>query len=843
MKQTTTSNKNIINKKLMRKKATSFLALVVTMLFATSAMAQKTFTGSVESYSTNKYEALPITFSLSEVATELGTDTATLVSALAEQVANYADYAVTGVTPMIYNVPNEETKSTYYTQGSVGGFWMDASSVPMTWGTGCAWYNILSWNSSTDAFTFYVGQYPDANKPGDKLTTTFVLEYNEKSVNFNITLNVTEKPAVDVTPVLSKLTIVGEAETTIEQYVRSNFNADAVTVVLAGAAAKLGLDPETLSSNLADYLYCSDYDTQNEIVKDSLTNKSTANGIGWWLADVIDDTTGEPSGECASTAYGSTAKFFVQNFAYKNDTISFELGQYQSTLTAETSYYTYVYLLSGTNAFRVKINFNVLKKDVADVTFDEMTKVGGQEIAYVRNTSLGYSPEQIDLNIDSIAALFGEGVSASDLEFQALTADGTLTDSYNTNATGFWMDMESHQISWSTTTKSFFLDYYYYSDGTYFEIGNMPSIFDGGETTTGSVYLVNGDKYYEFAMKVQMGEKAAPSDYTVATCQTVATYDYEYQIVPTTTNSYQSYEEMDTTIFLDMANIESLLGTSSPVFYGETYADTTGNIFSNKYSCTPEPGFWMAADSTQENRSVVSTWGSTNTYGICFTDSVLQFFQYPGSANAAVGKYYADKYYLVNLQDGKKVQLNVTVKYVAELAKHATAGQEFLAGKSQGEDGFACLTSVDLTAMYTAFDCTAEEFAEAGSWLAPNQSGTYTEENYDALEGFFFDAEGKTVDDGTEIMHVGINEDGQLCTYVLDKANLGNEYKVKFAALYNDQMYYFTVTVNQDGVPTGIEAVEEGAEKSGAIYDLAGHKISKPAKGIYIQNGKKYLAK
>ncbi len=829
----------------MSKKTTSFLALVVTMLFATNAMAQKTFTGSVESYSTNKYEALPITFSLTEVATELGTDTATLISALEEQVANYADYAVTGVTPMVYDVANDTTKSTYYTQGGVGGFWMDANSIPMTWGTGCAWYNILSWDAATDAFTFAVGQYPDANKPGDKLSTTFVLEYNEKSVNFDITLNVTEKPAVDVTPVLSKLTIVGEAEITIEQYVRSNYNADAKTVVLTDAASKLGLDPAKLSSDLSDYLYCGDYDTSNEIVRDTLTNTSTATAIGWWLTDTFDDATGESTGECASTAYSSTCKFFIQNFAYSNDTLSFELGQYPSTLTAGTKYYTYVYLISGTNAFRVKVNFNVLKKEAASVTFDEMTKVGSQEIAYIRNISLGYSTEQIDLDIDSITALFGEGVSSSDLSFQSLTADGTLSDSYTTSATGFWMDMESHPIDWNTATntKSYFVDYYYNSGDSYVLIGNMPSVFEGGETTTGSLYLVNGDKYYEFAMKIQMGEEAAPSDYTVATCQTVATYDYEYQIVPTTTSSYQNYEEMDTTIFLDMANIENLLGTSSPVFYGETYADTTGNIFSNKYSCTPEPGFWMNADSTQEHRSVVATWANTNTYGICFTDSLLQFFQYPGSSNAKVDNYYTDKFYLVNLQDGKKVQLNVTVKYVAELAKHATAGQEFLAGKSQGEDGYASITTVDLTAMYTAFGCTAEEFTEAGSWLAPNQSGTYTDENYDALEGFFFDADGKTVADGTEIMHVGINEDGQLCTYVIDNANLYNEYKVKFAALYNDQMYYFTVTVNQDGIPTGIDAVETGAEDSGAIYDLAGHKISKPAKGIYIQNGKKYLAK
>lgn len=46
------------------------------------------------------------------------------------------------------------------------------------------------------------------------------------------------------------------------------------------------------------------------------------------------------------------------------------------------------------------------------------------------------------------------------------------------------------------------------------------------------------------------------------------------------------------------------------------------------------------------------------------------------------------------------------------------------------------------------------------------------------------------------------------------------------------------------GLPEAIEAVEAGKSAAGEVwYDLSGRKVLKPAKGIYVKNGKKFLIK
>ena len=42
---------------------------------------------------------------------------------------------------------------------------------------------------------------------------------------------------------------------------------------------------------------------------------------------------------------------------------------------------------------------------------------------------------------------------------------------------------------------------------------------------------------------------------------------------------------------------------------------------------------------------------------------------------------------------------------------------------------------------------------------------------------------------------------------------------------------------------TNIKGIVNHQEENGAIYNLNGQRVSNPRKGIYIQNGKKYIAK
>lgn len=89
-------------------------------------------------------------------------------------------------------------------------------------------------------------------------------------------------------------------------------------------------------------------------------------------------------------------------------------------------------------------------------------------------------------------------------------------------------------------------------------------------------------------------------------------------------------------------------------------------------------------------------------------------------------------------------------------------------------------------------------------------------------------------------------------TYVLIANNNGNG---QFARLNGGQTIpvgkaYLTVEGNDAktlslsfGETNGINAVENNAEQNGAYYTLSGQKTMKPVKGLYIHNGKKYIAK
>lgn len=103
---------------------------------------------------------------------------------------------------------------------------------------------------------------------------------------------------------------------------------------------------------------------------------------------------------------------------------------------------------------------------------------------------------------------------------------------------------------------------------------------------------------------------------------------------------------------------------------------------------------------------------------------------------------------------------------------------------------------------------------------------------------------------------VGVTEDTQMNnekTYVLVKGDNG---KVCFGKLKNGQTVkagkaYLTIedasaakTLSVDFGTTGINAVENVAEAAdGAYYTLSGQRTMKPVKGMYIHNGKKYIAK
>ena len=59
----------------------------------------------------------------------------------------------------------------------------------------------------------------------------------------------------------------------------------------------------------------------------------------------------------------------------------------------------------------------------------------------------------------------------------------------------------------------------------------------------------------------------------------------------------------------------------------------------------------------------------------------------------------------------------------------------------------------------------------------------------------------------------------------------------------DSKRYVYNLTFVDPDQYTGISNIVETSSTKDKIYDLSGRAIKKPLKGIYIQNGKKYVVK
>jgi hypothetical protein len=119
-------------------------------------------------------------------------------------------------------------------------------------------------------------------------------------------------------------------------------------------------------------------------------------------------------------------------------------------------------------------------------------------------------------------------------------------------------------------------------------------------------------------------------------------------------------------------------------------------------------------------------------------------------------------------------------------------------------------------------------------------------------DGGFVDAKGLYIEDD---MGIGLrfddeSIDGTKIDIVVDNnpdAKIsfenGNTVKTKLAISQSGWYYVYNITFMSEGDYAGIKDVQAIKKNNGAIFDLMGRQVTKPAKGLYILNGKKYFQK
>ena len=470
--------------------------LKIKQLFAAMMMlacipASAQFTATVEQYANTDYATVATEFKLTEIATALETDTATLVAALDAWYNYSAESEAEKPADMFFLKVGDEL-SNNYTQGSNGGFWVNRDGTVGTWGAGAVYYNQIGFDQAEDLFGIYLGQFPDSLAAGATLNPTFVLVYGDKQATFDITYIVKPMPEMPAAELdINKLEIVGNAEVTVEQYPRINYNSSAAYVNIAGVAEKLGIDNDLLSIVLKNCLYKACVDETYQTKVDSL-RLATDNG-GWGI-EVLDMATGDTLPEVCAAPYSDKCQYYMDTWAFDpaTDTLSCNIGQYPYNLEAGDKYYTNVYIVYGNKAFVVKYNVHIVEDPNANNNpeLESMTKAGTSVYRVEQQPTTDYSTSAIMVNVDSIAEVIG--CATGDMTLMAIDNNGELSTQSTANNGGFWMTQGGIICAWGTNAY-FFVEPAASNDYSQLNTGQMPGNTAIGEEGHTILYLVAGN--------------------------------------------------------------------------------------------------------------------------------------------------------------------------------------------------------------------------------------------------------------------------------------------------------------------------------------------------------------
>lgn len=805
------------------KKSTSMrqLLLALMCLFGLTASAQ--FKATLQQGPTNDYSNVGHQFKLTEVAAALDTDTATLVAQLSD-IANTKVFVVIDSTGTISK----------YT-GNDGEFWLSRTGQVHEYSDG-AWFVGHNFDEENDIFNVYAGQMPNYFTASDTLHVTAALVLGDKTATFDITYLIYVPEAPEAELAISKLNIVGSGQVTVEQYPRSAYDLSAAYLKVSDLAEKLGAPKDDVPYLLSKITYVPKIDETYGMMSDSLTLYTTNDG---WLKRSI-DSKGDSTWYCGNSAYSNLDALYVRNFSYDtaNDTLTCQIGQYPGVNKVGDTPCFDVYFVYGSNAY--KVNYTVKIIEAPYHGLEDMTQVGDTTVIVSQEPSNDYSYTSVYLDMTAIAAALG--TDASNVQFQAIDGNGSLSSNSTANNGGFWMTQAGIITSWGTGA-FLFVEPSASNNFTDIHVGQYPDACAAEDTARATLYFVNEDKYYTLNVILAIEKSKTPSQdlFESVAKRTVTVQglsaDYGWSEDP---NSY-----------IPVADIEAAIGTSTPVLYAyisdslrkkspDTYPETM--IYTKIYNMNPTPGFWLDKD----GKSMGWTSDEQSPWGICTTNADGKYtFKAMQYAADPVGTAYSGQFFLVNEETGKMVTVTLNYQVVSAIQTITQVGDTTIilpVGDTDQEVDF------DLTTAAKALGTDVSTLIAGTTLVGRNASGVYTDA-VDPVTGLVFATDGSC---GGENIGVSFSDDG---TKILTYANYADEVGPGFKAdavmgfeLKGDndetKIYVINITfMNADDYATGIDNIKQNAKNDGKIYDLSGRQVSKPAHGLYIMNGKKYVVK
>lgn len=814
------------------------MAVVVCLLAGMTAQAQLTAT--YEPYAATEWgKEKAVDFKLTDVAQALETDTTTLVAALNSWTAEGSTDA------NMFFLTTAEGLSDNYTQGGKGGFWVNAEGLPQAWSddnSGLRWFNTISWTSAENEdgkFSVMIGQFPGQCAVGDTFKPKFVLKLGDKEATLEITINIIEKPAVDIPePELAwgKLTIVEEITKDVTQKPRSGYDADKVEVDLTEALTKLGVSGDLLKDELSQLLFAKiAYVTEDAVMgaqmSDSLTNESSAGAPGFWLRN-FSDAEGNPTFECGRFAYDGDDCFYAEAFAFDTETgiLSCNIGQMPNKLKGGNTYFADIYIVYGDKA--IKIRYNLILPEVKVGTLEDYEKAGENTIRVEMEPAESYDTKNFSIDIETMVNALGCQVGEID-DFYMLDSEIDFATGKNQEGVGYWVSMEGKVISWGDDAMFYVTPKA--DDYSKFGVGQYPGHMNIGDSARATLYFVAGSKYYQLNVDLVI---VAPKQGDVV-FESVAQRLIEIQQVPVAYKWTSGVE-------IPEAWVEQQLGTSDWVLYAlaplnEDGTEKEGNAkYSKSYSISESPGFWM--DGEGHNIG----WSANARVGVSISQPSGHFalMQYENSIN--LGDVFRFPLFLVNEENGKMVTFNFTYSIVESVVEIEEVGnEEIVLPVSNKEDGSSA--TIDLSGVLKAFGVTLDALANGQYLHGMVADGTYGS-GTTLYDGLAFDDKGVCVTEEPFLFFdAEVNEDGKsitMTTYATSE--VADDYKAigTLCFLIDGKRYVINVKFVSEAIYTGITEHHSVPHTSlSAVYDLQGRRVVKTQHGLYIQNGRKYMVK
>jgi hypothetical protein len=122
------------------------------------------------------------------------------------------------------------------------------------------------------------------------------------------------------------------------------------------------------------------------------------------------------------------------------------------------------------------------------------------------------------------------------------------------------------------------------------------------------------------------------------------------------------------------------------------------------------------------------------------------------------------------------------------------------------------------------------------------ESGLYTEGAI-SEDGLAFNKDG-FFDQVTPAVSFNIYKDGDnVVVTAWSEEEIADDFRLstQFCYQIDNKQYVFNVKFVSVAAYTGIANVRTADKTDGKIYDLSGREVRQPARGIYIQNGRKFI--